>query len=151
MLRKHLAAERGFLRTGAARFVVRELRPWDDRKNAILLPELGRGFVYFLEFAKARSVRKRQTSTISDLLHCPSVVCGRSGELHLRPWRRCPSRDRIGQHTELARSCSIAEKAALEVAQTIMQETPSVSQNKISQAFDNIVARLLPDHAVMSS
>ena len=88
-------------------------------------------------------------------------------DFHLHPWRKVPIPrydSKNSQHAELARLCSIAEKAALKVAQTIRQETPSVSQNKVSQAIrnrlvgdgtsraiDEVVARVLPDQAVISS
>ena len=88
-------------------------------------------------------------------------------DFHLHPWRKVPILrydSKNGQHTELDQLCSIAEKAALEVAQRIRQETPSVSQNKISQAIrnrlvsdgtsqaiDEVVATVLPDQAVTSS
>ena len=39
-LRLRFAAEEGFLSTGVARQVVREIRSSGDRQNAVLLPEL---------------------------------------------------------------------------------------------------------------
>ena len=86
---------------------------------------------------------------------------------HLHPWRKIPiprydSKDK--QHTELARLCEVAEKTALEVARKVRSETPTAKQNKlsktirqhlasngISKAIDEVVARLLPDQAVIAS
>ena len=85
----------------------------------------------------------------------------------LHPWRKVPIPrydDTDDRHTELARLCGVAEQAACEVVQKVRSETPGAGRNKLSRAIrqhlasngiakaiDDIVARLLPNQAVMSS
>ena len=133
---------------------------------------LGNGFVDHTLYWHATH-SDREAGYLAVLLNAPclrkaffeSRESGR--DFHLHPWRKVPIPrydDKDAQHAELATLCRVAEKAALEAAQTIRQETPSAKQNKISQAIrnrlasdgisqaiDKIVARLLPDQAVMSS
>lgn len=116
---------------------------------------------------------KEEAGYLTALLNAPclrrafseSRESGRHFVLH--PWRKVPIPrydDEDERHVELAGLCEIAEKVALEVAQYVRQQSPSVGQNKISQtirnrlvsdgtshAIDRVVVRLLPGQAVMPS
>ena len=73
-LRQRTAADRGFLQTGAARFVVPQAPDPDleleKTKSAVLLPEVAGGFVCLEAFAKTKMVKPTAKPPTSDLIQC---------------------------------------------------------------------------------